>query len=903
MTSLFLDEDEIRQLLVEWNDTALEYPAKAVVHELAAARARAAPDDTAVVSGERRTTYRELDDRANRLAHYLIGLGAAAERRVVLYLERTADIPEAVLGVLKSGAAYVPLDAGQAHRLEYALEDAVAVLTTEALRGELPDTDVPVITLDDPPPELSATSTDDPGVAVAPSSLACLIYTSGSTGRPKGVMLNHANLAAMYHSWERAYDLPALHAHCQMANFSFVVFHADLVRALCSGATLVICPLETVLTPELLYRTMVEEKVDFAEFVPAVLRPLLRYVESAGASLDFLRLVAVGSDRWLYGEHAELRRLCGPDTTVVHSFGLTECTVDSARFTGTTTTISEGQLTPIGRPFPNVRLYILDEEMRPVPVGVTGELYIGGAGVTRGYAGDPELTAQRFVPDAFGAGGGRLYRTGDLARYLGDGNVQFLGRGDGQVKVRGFRVELGEIESVLRAHPGVKDAAVTSIDTGAADDGALAAFVIPAAQPLGEGEHRIVTLPDGTDVASVNDAETHQFFQEISVDGLYFRHGVTVEPGDVVVDVGANIGMFSLCAAARARDIEIYAFEPIPSAFRALSVNAGLHGLNARLFACGLAANPGSTRFTLYPRSVGMSSRYADAEEERAVLKAIMANQYREADLGGEEDDDYVDEWLSDRVEGEAVDCELRTLSDVIDEQGLEHVDLLKVVVQKSEWDVLMGVREEHWPRIRGLVAEVYDIDGRVDRMRDFLAGRGFTVAIEQAPLFAGSVVHLMYAVRPRSDGDRAAGARRARDVATPVISAKGLHEHLRGELADYMVPSRFAFLEALPLTSTGKVARQALPEEDLVTVGSSAEYVAPRTEVEKVLAAIWAELLGREQVGVRDDFFELGGHSLLATQMIARTRRTWQVDLPLRTFLRTHTIEDLAAEIQRRMA
>ena len=307
---------------------------------------------------------------------------------------------------------------------------------------------------------ISQESEENPITDVTAENLGYVIYTSGSTGKPKGVMIQHNSLVNAYFAWEEAYQLRATPTcHLQMASFSFDVFSGDLVRALCSGGKLVLCPRDFLLDPQKLYELMLQEKVDCAEFVPAVLRNLIQYLEESEQRLDFMRLLVCASDRWYVGEDKKFKRLCSPQTRLINSFGLTEATIDSSYFETTTLDLSVERLVPIGRPFANTQLYILDPHLQPLPIGVPGELYVGGAGLARGYLNRPELTAERFSPNPFKQGT-RLYKTGDLARYLPDGNIEFLGRADNQVKIRGFRIELGEIEAELSQHPQVGEIAL-----------------------------------------------------------------------------------------------------------------------------------------------------------------------------------------------------------------------------------------------------------------------------------------------------------------------------------------------------------------------------------------------------------------------------------------------------------
>ncbi|HEY0639062.1 MAG TPA: amino acid adenylation domain-containing protein, partial [Pseudonocardiaceae bacterium] len=467
-------------------------PAPGVV-ELFEGWADRTPDATAVVvPGGARVTYAELEATANRLAHGLRARGVRAGDVVGICAHRGTEMVAGVLAALKTGAAYVPLDpAHPAARLAEVLADAgaTAVLVQAGTAPELPD--LPVLDTAD----AAAYPADRVATAVDADAAAYLIYTSGSTGRPKGVVVSRASLAAKYRAWEHEYRLlDGPRTHLQLAAFPFDVCTGDIVRAVLSGGTLVICPKDAIVDPALLLATMREHGMDCAELLPSVARLLADHVLDTGASLGFMKLVAVGGEAWTPGEYARLRQACGPDTRVLNVYGLTEATIGNTMYepAGVPATRS----LPIGRPLAGTEAYVLDALLRPVPPGAVGEIVIGGPDLARGYHGRPDLTAERFVPHP-GGGGARVYRTGDRGRLLADGSIEYLGRADQQVKVRGFRVELGEIEAVLRAHPSVADAVVAA--PGDATSRRLVAYVVPAdgeTDPAALRAHLATRLPE-----------------------------------------------------------------------------------------------------------------------------------------------------------------------------------------------------------------------------------------------------------------------------------------------------------------------------------------------------------------------------------------------------------------------
>ncbi|HEY0733698.1 MAG TPA: amino acid adenylation domain-containing protein [Herpetosiphonaceae bacterium] len=460
-----LSSPEAEQLLRIGNHAASPDLPATTIHELIAGQAARQPAAIAVVCGTEQLTYGDLDARANQLAHYLRSQHAGPEMRVGICVERSPDMVVGVLGILKAGGAYVPLDPDYpAERLASMLEDSAVsiLLTQERLSATLPSVTTQTICLDRDWPLIAQQPTSAPASESTPDQLAYVIYTSGSTGTAKGVMVSHRSLVSALQAWESAYQLSTLHAFLQMANPSFDVWIGDLVRALGSGGRLVICPRDVLLDPPALYRLMQQQQIDCAEFVPAVIRPLAHYLAEHNLRLEYMRLLIVGSDAWFVSEYQQIRdSCCTPATRLINSYGLTEATIDSTYFERTDMQLSPEWLVPIGRPLANTEVYVLDQLMQPVPVGVAGELFVGGVAVARGYLHRAALTADKFVPHPFSAtAGARLYKTGDLARYLPDGNLELLGRIDQQIKLRGYRIELGEIEAVLQQHPAVQSCAV-----------------------------------------------------------------------------------------------------------------------------------------------------------------------------------------------------------------------------------------------------------------------------------------------------------------------------------------------------------------------------------------------------------------------------------------------------------
>ncbi len=477
-----------QQLLVEWNDTKADFPKDLCIHQMFEAQVERTPDAVAVVFADQILTYRELNNRANKLAHYLQKLGVGPEVLVGICVERSLLMVVGLLGILKAGGAYMPLDpAYPQERLAFMLADSQVpvLLTQENLVVKLPELTAHVVCLDTSWSIISHESQYNTVSRLKIENLAYVIYTSGSTGIPKGVAIAHRSLVNTYLAWEDSYQLRAIaSSHLQMASIAFDVFSGDLVRALCSGGKLVLCPREWLLAPEKLYGLIREQDIDCAEFVPAVLSNLISYLKKTDRCLNFMRLLVVGSDSWHVKEYEEFQHFCGQQTRLINSYGVTEATIDSCYFENTEVKLPVDRLVPIGRPITNIQLYLLDKHFQPVPIGVPGELYISGDGLARGYLNRPDLTAEKFIPNPFSnESSARLYKTGDIACYLSDGNIEYLARTDHQVKIRGFRIELGEIEAVIGQHSNIHQT-VAIVREDVPGDKRLVAYLVAKQQPV-----------------------------------------------------------------------------------------------------------------------------------------------------------------------------------------------------------------------------------------------------------------------------------------------------------------------------------------------------------------------------------------------------------------------------------
>ena len=468
-----------QKILVDFNDTQTNYSQNQCIHELIEQQAAKTPNNLAVVFEDRQLTYAQLNARANQLARHLKTLGVGAETIIALCAERTLDMCVGFLGILKAGGAYLALDSSlPAERIAYTIQDAGAsvILTQQHLAGMFSQQEVPTVCLDSDWQSISEKSEANLPCQVTPNNLVYVVYTSGSTGKPKAVAVEHRQLSNYVQSIIEKLNLPLGSSFATVSTFAADLGNTSIFSALCIGGCLHIISQERAISPEALVEYCDRHTIDCLKIVPSHLMALLS-ASQPQKILPRKRLIlggeALSSDLvkqlGQYGEACQIINHYGPSETTV---GVSTFSIDTDNTWSGSGTVS------IGSPLANTQIYILDHYLQPLPIGVAGEIYIGGNNLTRGYINHPELTGEKFIPNPFGdKSGSRLYKTGDKARYLPSGKIEFLGRVDHQVKIHGFRIELSEIESVLRQHSNIRENTVLTREERSGKKSLVAYFV------------------------------------------------------------------------------------------------------------------------------------------------------------------------------------------------------------------------------------------------------------------------------------------------------------------------------------------------------------------------------------------------------------------------------------------
>jgi amino acid adenylation domain-containing protein len=977
-----MTEAERNRILAEWNTTRKDYPVNTTLHDLFGSQVASVPESIAIIDGDTQVSYGELDQSANRLARYLIGRGVGQESPVGVYLKRSAEMLVALLGVMKAGGVYVPLDPGYPdERVAFMLRDVQAsvAVTREAYVATLPREVTEVICLDGAESEAIGREPESLPPRYVPSgALAYIIYTSGSTGTPKGVCITHEMGVNHFTHWAASLELTPQDRFLQFASPNFDVSIEQIFSTFFVGARLVLAGVEGGSAAETA-DAIGELQLTVINVPPAYWQQLLACWRPS--SITSLRLVIVGGDVLL---PETLRVWEGQRTAAVrlaNAYGPTEATVTSTLFpvpAGFGTDQRPAKI-PIGRPLPNRLIYIVDGDLNPVPPGVVGELLIGGDLVARAYHNRPELSAERFIPDPFSSKpDSRVYRTGDRATYLEDSNIDFLGRSDYQVKLRGFRIELGEIEAVLNSHPGVEQCVVVPRED-AGGDKSLVAYVVPRAQVQG------LECADGTSRFRKNGLELWPSIGEYSVydDLTYYvmsndelklhKYNAAINRlvmNKVVLDIGTGKDaiLARQCAAAGAK--RVYALESLESTYdEAKEVIEKLHlqdrvtvihGDSMRIDlpepvdvcvsevfcsiggAGGAAAILGDARRFLRPGGNVIprraTTRIAAARLPQEISNApaftsvsshyvrkifeevghpfdlrLCINRFPASDL------------LSTTGVFEDLDFDLgsemafsRKVMLSVTRSSLCEGFLLWLEMETVEGEIVNILEGEYgWMPVyipafddgfRVIEGDVIDLTCTARDCGDglhpdyFIEGSLIRNGID-AVVFRCESLHHRKADETRDLYRRLFNADQIavnEELVSIDASPRNLRRHLSRYLPEYMIPSTFVTLAALPLNPNGKVDRDALAlAASDRSNNAEAEVRARGTPAEDVLAGIFADILRLERVGMDENFFELGGHSLKATQAISRIRDVFKVEMPLRSIFESPTVSQLAQRLQ----
>jgi amino acid adenylation domain-containing protein len=491
-----LTESERQQLLVEWNQTQRDYLKDKCIHQLFEEQVEKTPDAVALVFEDQQLTYIELNARANQLAHYLRSLGVKPEVLVGICVERSLSMVVGLLGILKAGGAYVPLDPDYPQeRLAYMLKDAQIpiLLTQQPLLAQLPEHQAQVVCLDTDWTVIAPKSQENPVNQTQAENLAYVIYTSGSTGTPKGVMIQHNSLVNYTEAVGLEYELEPSDRILQFASLSFDVAAEEIFPCLVKGATLVLRTERMLSSIANFWQTSRNLGLTVLNLPTAFWHQLTVELSANLPLPEAVRLVIIGGEKALVKHWQTWQQQVDRQVRLINCYGPTEATIGATMFDLSRLGATElvGRQLPIGKPLPNIQVYVLDAYLQPVAVGIPGELYIGGVGVARGYLHRPELTQEKFIPNPIAPSlSKRLYQTGDLARYLSDGNIEYLGRIDHQVQIRGFRIELGEIEAVLSTYPQIQQAVVIAWEDIPGNQSLVAYIVTEKQQSVSTGELR-----------------------------------------------------------------------------------------------------------------------------------------------------------------------------------------------------------------------------------------------------------------------------------------------------------------------------------------------------------------------------------------------------------------------------
>lgn len=886
---------------ISTNDSGIDFPLDTSIEALWYDAVRKYGNRVAVVYDEKKLTFNKLNETSDRFYQLLLEHNIGRGEVVGIYQERSIEYVASLLALIKAGAVYLPLSTNMPlERIKFIIGDSGCkkTLTSSKFLDKINEVSQPIC-IDTLP---SAISHKQSVTLNSADSSLYMIYTSGSTGTPKGSIVSHKNVInlvfglnkELFSKYENSLSVALV------SPFDFDASVQNMFTSLLFGHTLNIVPESVRKDGERLGEFYNNNKIQISDGTPTHLRLLL---ESSHTPLINNIHFLIAGETLSKSLVSEFYRQCGVSVRITNLYGPTETCVDSTFFHVQISDISKYKTLPIGKALPNEAVYILDHKGEVQPYLVPGEICIAGHGVTKGYHNRPDLTKTKFVDSPFKRGE-KLYRTGDLGRLLTCGNIEFLGRIDNQIKLNGFRIELEEIEEVIKAHSWVKNV-IVYVD-GKEENKLLKAKI----EPKNQISHQLFyldkiekeklsdfihTLPNGLKFLNKNHKETRVVFKEVFENKTYLNNGIEIKDGDTIIDVGANAGMFSLQIGLHFPKAKIFAMEPIPETFRYLQLNAELYDLNIELFNQGAADSNRTTTFGYYPLCTTISGQFPDKKCEKDVLEC-----YYERLENCEENKENIDKVLDDVTQYESVECELVKLSTLIEDHKIEKIDLLKIDVEKSEIEVLNGIDELHWSLIKQLVIEVHDNDSNLKWVENFLLNKGYNVYIEEDSLVKNSKLYNVYASKI---GEVAQGIESqitddydqtqiCQDVE---IMIKSVAAFISKKLPSYMMPSTMEIISEVPVKSNGKVDRVKVIELQGLTADNKSSADSKQGKSLPEILKLVEELLGVKSVDVNSNFQSIGLHSLKLMKLAYMVKDIMGVKLTLQELFTHNTIVKLS--------
>ena len=898
---------EEEKLLFSFNGVHTLYDRERSIPELLEAQVKKTPDRIALSYEDKSVSFSCMNELCNQLASALRREGLPEESIVGLMADRSIEMIIGMFGIIKAGAAYLPLSLHYPpDRIRYMTDQSKPwkILTQAHLLSRCADI-FPSLPL-----ESLMFSKQVSKKAVAPlingESLLYVIYTSGSTGYPKGVKIHHRNVhnlfiglrEKIYKKYEDALRI------AMVAPLEFDASVQQIVGSLLQGNELCIVPQEVRTKGAELWNYYHRFNIHISDGTPSHIRLLIEAYDGTGlVTMPRIKHFLIAGEVFpaelaeqfysLWTNHIPL---------ITNLYGPTETCVDSTSYDLTPEIVLKKGSIFIGNPLANQKIYILNERHELSPIGFYGELYIGGEGVSAGYIGAEDQTKQRFIEVHYEGEEIRMFKTGDIGRWLPDGNIEFAGRKDNQVKINGYRIEPEEIEQQISKIAGIKNAVVIAEDYTQGKK--LIAYIVPDDQK-GKYVHRIaeiekqedssskrlVNLLNGLPFYCYNQNEIKELYKEV-FEGPVSLDFFPLGENPVLLDVGANIGMFTLHFSNHCEHGKNYAIEPVPALVKVAKRNFELHNLNVKILEVGVGSKTETSLFTFYPNSSGMSGRYVDENEDRSLLKKVIGNKTEEV---GEE---ALNEILDQRLIHESFSCQVKTISQILRENNIAKIDLLKLDVEKGEYDALLGIETDDWGRIENFLIELHDIDGRLEKIKTLLTGKGYHISVYQESMYKNTELYTMAALRSmgkmRTPYQKKTS--KDRDWLHPFDAIDTVKKCLVDKLPPYMIPGEIRIVDQIPLTYNGKLDRKRLSAQKGLMVQRESQEILSTGE-QKVYS-IWKKVLGFDGVGVDDDFFSSGGNSILAIRLVASIFRELSIKLPLADVFNFPTVRLLAGRM-----